>query len=156
MVYKKTGSQNIQQQPALGAQQGLMALRNLHSTSAPLLPTPTTVQAKSGPPPHHQKPISDQIKPSMSVQPPTHMPPSGFPRSMPPPRYGGPPSIPPPGPVAPSVPKGPPPMGYSAYPTNGMSMMTFGNQVSSAAGALVSHPVLQQRYLSKLNIFVTF
>jgi len=92
-----------------------MALRNPHSTSAPLLPTPTTVQATSAPPPMHQQQQNPgQIQPLMSAQPPTHMPPPGFPRAMPPPRYAGPPSIPPPGPrpIAPSGPRGPPPMGY--------------------------------------------
>ena len=145
----------------------------LSTQTTPLLPTPSPMQTTAVPPmmpPQHAGPI----QPLMSAQPPTHIPPPGFPRAMPPPRFQGPPSIPPPG-ARPMVPPGPrplPPMGYSGYsfrlkvsvdslvdcfflhyrappfPPNGMPGMPppYGNQASSAASALASHPILQQGY----------
>ncbi|KZS17169.1 Something that sticks-like glue [Daphnia magna] len=143
------GSQNIQQIALI--QQGLMAMQRIpHSSqSAPLLPTPSTVQTAPAPPalpPQNSVPI----QPLMTAQPPTHMPPPGFPRSMPPPRFQG-PSIPPPGArpmLPPGGPRGLPPMGYPGappFPPNGMGMPPgYGNHASSAANQLASHPILQQ------------
>lgn len=105
------------QQMAPHQQMGMPMQRiPLSTQTTPLLPTPSPMQTTAVlpmMPPQHAGPI----QPLMSAQPPTHIPPPGFPRAMPPPRFQGPPSIPPPG-ARPMVPPGPrplPPMGYSGY-----------------------------------------
>jgi len=85
-----------------------------HSSSGPLLPTPTTGVQTSAGQTTLQSMNAGAIQPLMSAQPPTHIPPPGFQRSLPPPRYQA-PSVPPPGarPIqGPPGPRGPPPMGY--------------------------------------------
>ena len=142
------GTQNIQQLALI--QQGLMAMQRMPQTSssAPLLPTPTGGPQTSSAAASATQTSSGQIQPLMSAQPPTHIPPPGFPRTLPPPpRFQGPPSVPPPGsrPMRPPGPRPMPQSNYSApmYPPNGIPS-SYGNQASNAANALASHPILQQ------------